>query len=185
MLLTVIALVLFILIILMIIWTIKSYNYFITLEERVSNGKAQIATQIESRWDVVKSLIGATKKYSQHEAETLESVIDKRISVDKDSPIDEIQKDDTQLNNVIGRLIAISENYPELKASEVYQSTMESIDTYESNVRGARMIYNDVVTKFNRQVKVFPSNMVAKMFNFTEKEYFHGTESKQEMPSWD
>lgn len=172
-------------IILMMTWVIKTYNNFITLGERVENGKAQIATQIESRWDAVKSLIGATKKYSQHEAETLENVIEKRISVGENSSIDDIQKDDIQLNHVIGRLIAISESYPDLKASEVYQRTMESINTYENNVRGARMIYNDVVTKFNRQVKSIPSNMIAKIFNFTEKEYFHGTETKQDMPSWD
>ncbi len=174
-----------ILIILLIGWTVVTYNTFITLGERVTNGKAQIATQIESRWDAVKSLISATKKYSQHEVETLESVTEKRVSVGKNSSINEIEQNETQLNHVLGRLIAISERYPDLKASEVYQNTMDSINKYEDNVRGARMIYNDVVTKFNRQLKIFPSNIVAEMFNFTEKEYFQGTESKQEVPSWD
>lgn len=107
------------------------------------------------------------------------------MSVGKNSSINEIEQNESQLNNVLGRLIAISERYPDLKASEVYQNTMDSINKYEDNVRGARMIYNDVVTKFNRQLKMFPSNLVGKMFNFTEKEYFQGTESKQEVPSWD
>lgn len=168
-----------------IIWIIITYNNFITLGERVTNGKAQIATQIESRWDAVKSLIQATKQYAQHEAKTLESVTEKRVSVGKNSSIEEIEKDDAQLNQTIGRLLAISESYPDLKASDVYQRSMASIEKFEDNVRGARMIYNDVVTKFNRLVKMFPSNMVAKMFHFTEREYFQGTESKQEMPSWD
>lgn len=174
-----------ILVVLLISWIILTYNKFITLGERVENGKAQIATQIESRWDAVKSLINATKKYSAHESEVLEKVTEKRISVGKNSSIEEMERDDTQLNNVIGRLIAISENYPDLKASEIYQSTMESINKFENNVRSARMIYNDVVTRFNRQLKMFPSNMVAKVFNFTEKEYFQGTDTKNEMPSWD
>src|SRR5699024_3140897 len=172
-------------IIVFIFWLIKTYNTFITLAERVLNGKAQIATQIESRWDAVKSLIHATKKYAQYEVETLETVTEKRVNVGKDSSINELEQDESALNNVVGRLIAISENYPDLKASEVYQTTMDSIQQHEEYARGARMIYNDVFTKFNRQLKMFPSNIVAKLFNFTEKEYFQGTETKQEMPSWE
>src|SRR5699024_1018406 len=108
-----------ILIIAIIFWVIRTYNNFITLGERVTNGKAQIATQIESRWDAVESLINATKNYSQHEAKTLEDVTAKRINVGQNSSIDEMEKGEAQLNSVLGRLIAISENYPDLKASEV------------------------------------------------------------------
>lgn len=173
-----------ILIIAIIFWVIRTYNNFITLGERVTNGKAQIATQIESRWDAVESLINATKNYSQHEAKTLEDVTAKRINVGQNSSIDEMEKGEAQLNSVLGRLIAISENYPDLKASEVYQSTMQSINKYEEHVRSSRMIYNDVVTKFNRQIKLFPSSIIAKIFNFTKREYFQGTDTKQEMPKW-
>lgn len=173
------------LLVLFVLWIITTYNNFITLGERVTNGKAQIATQIESRWDAVESLINATKKYSQHETKTLEEVTAQRINVGQNSSIDEIEKGEAQLNSVLGRLIAISENYPDLKASEVYKSTMQSINKFEEHVRSARMIYNDVVTKFNRQTKVFPSNIIAKLFNFTEREYFQGSDSKQEMPKWD
>jgi len=95
-----------------------------------------------------------------------------------------MEKGEAQLNSVLGRLIAISENYPDLKASEVYQSTMQSINKYEEHVRSSRMIYNDVVTKFNRQIKLFPSSIIAKIFNFTKREYFQGTDTKQEMPKW-
>lgn len=172
-------------IIAIIIWVIATYNKFITLGERVTNGKAQIATQVESRWDAVESLISATKNYSQHEAKTLEDVTAKRINVGQNSSIDEIEKGEAQLNSVLGRLIAISENYPDLKASEVYQSTMQSINKFEEHVRSARMIYNDVVTRFNRQIKIFPSSIVAKLFSFTAREYFQGTDAKQEMPKWD
>lgn len=174
-----------ILFVILILWIIVTYNNFITLGERVTNGKAQIATQIESRWDAVESLIHATKNYSQHEAKTLEDVTAQRISVSENSSIDEMEKGEAQLNSVLGRLMAISENYPDLKASEVYKSTMKSINKFEEHVRNARMIYNDVVTKFNRQIKVFPSNIIAKLFNFTEREYFQGSDSKQEMPTWD
>lgn len=168
-----------------IVWGISVYNSLITTRERVDNAKAQIATQIESRWDAIRSLIDATKKYSAHEAEVLGSVTEKRVPVGQKSSIKDMENADTEFNGVLGRLIAVSENYPDLKASQVYQSTMQSINKFEDYVRNARMIYNDVVTKFNRQIKVFPASIIAGMFNFDQREYFQGTETKQDMPSWE
>lgn len=167
------------------IYGMKTYNTFITLRERVHNGRAQIAVQIESRFDAVRTLIEATKKYEKHESETLEKIVRQRISISQDTPIEKMEQENDQLNTIIGRLIAIAENYPDLKASEVYVQTMDSIDKYENNVRNSRMIYNDVVTNFNRMVRMFPSNIIARMFNFTVQEYFKGADTKQEMPSWE
>lgn len=173
-----------VILLILVTWTIKTYNKFITLGERVSNAKGQIATQIESRWDAVRNLIEATKTYSKHEAETLENVITQRISIHPNSPIEQIEEYDQQINHVLGRLMAISENYPELKASKVYLKTMDSVDKYENHVRHSRMIYNDVVTRFNRLVRMFPSNIIARLFKFEVKEYFQETENKLNMPSW-
>ncbi len=173
-----------VLIVLLVSWAISIYNSLVTLRERVENAKAQIATQIESRWDAIKSLIQATSKYSAHEAEVLEKVTESRSSIGRGSSIEAIEKDQSQLESVVGRLIAVSEAYPDLKASTVYQDTMASINKYEDNVRNSRMIYNDVVTRYNRKIQVFPSSIIAGMFKFTEKEYFEGTESKEDMPSW-
>src|SRR5690625_2969677 len=166
-------------------WTISVYNSFVALRERVSNAKAQISAQIESRWDAVSNLISATKQYASHESELLESITEKRASLGRDSSMEEIEENDAQLNNVVGRLIAISENYPDLKASEVYQTTMESVNKFENNVRQSRMIYNDVVTRFNRRLKQFPTNIIGNMFNFMEQAYFEQTEEKAEMQSWE
>src|SRR5690625_4294506 len=99
--------------------------------------------------------------------------------------MEEIEENDTQLNDVVGRLIAISESYPDLKASEVYQTSMKSVNKFEDNVRHSRMIYNDVVTRFNRRLKQFPTNIIGNMFNFKEQTYFEQTEAKAEMPSWE
>lgn len=177
--------ILVLIIIFLVSYVIKTYNNFITLGERVTNGKAQIATQIESRFDAVKSLIDATKQYAKHETETLENIVSRRVGVSKDSSVDQIEKENDQLDQVVGRLIAISEAYPELKASDVYRNTMDSITKFEDNVRHARMIYNDVVTKFNRMIKMFPSNIIASLFKFEAREYFEETASKQDMPSWE
>lgn len=101
-----------ILVIVIIAWLIKTYNNFITLRERVANAKGQIAAQVESRWDAIKNLIDATKKYTKYEAETLENIITQRVTISNNSPIDQIEGSDQQLDHVLGRLLATSENYP-------------------------------------------------------------------------
>lgn len=180
-----ILIILIIVLFIVVAWAISTYNSLVTIRERVDNAKAQIATQIESRWDAVKSLIEATKLYSKHEAEVLENVTAQRASIGQGSSISEMEDSEVELNNVLGRLIAVAESYPDLKASRVYESTMGSINKFEDNVRNARMIYNDTVTRFNRKLKVFPSSIIAGMFNFEERRYFEGTETKQDMPSWE
>src|SRR5699024_1355369 len=157
------------LIVVLIIWVISIYNQFIKAGERVLNAKAQIATQIESRWDGITTLLKATKNYEKHEVETLEKVTEKRIGESKESSVKQIEDEENQYHSEYERLKDNSKNYPELKAREVYRTTMTRIDKYENKVRHARMIYNDVVMKFNRLVRLFPSNFVAKMFHFEEK----------------
>ena len=166
-------------------WVMNTYNSLITLRERVDNAKAQIATQIESRWDALKSLIEATKQYSKHEAEVLEGITEKRASIGKNSSISQMENAEQEFNGVLGRLIAVSESYPDLKASSVYQTTMASVNKYEDNVRNSRMIYNDVVTRFNRAIKMFPGSIIAGIFKFEGRDYFQGTDTKQDMPSWE
>lgn len=168
-----------------VVYGVLSYNTFVRLREKVFNGKAQIAAQIESRWDAVSNLISATKQYESHEASVLENITEKRASLGRDSSMQDIEQNDAELNNVVGRLIAVSESYPELKASEVYQTTMESVNKYEEQVRHSRMIYNDVVTQFNRKLRQFPTNFIGQMFKFEAQAYFEQTKEKGEMPTWD
>lgn len=174
-----------IILVLIVAWAIGAYNGFVNLRERVSNSRAQIATQLESRWDALKSLIQATKQYAQHEAEVLENVTSSRASIGQNSSVGELEENASNFNNVLGRLIAVSESYPDLKASTVYQSSMNSVNEYENKVRQSRMIYNDTVTMYNRKTKTFPSNIIAGMFNFTPEAYFEVTESKTDTPSWE
>lgn len=167
------------------IYVIATYNKLISLGERVINGKAQIAAQIESRWDAVANLIEATKQYAAFEAETLHEITSKRVSVSGTSSIEEMERGDAQANEVIGRILAISEAYPDLKANEIYKTTMDSVNNYENKVRHSRMIYNDTVTRYNRLIKMFPSNIVASFFQFKVKHYFEITEQKDTMPRWE
>lgn len=173
-----------IVVLLIVLWAIRVYNSLIRLRENVRNSRGQIAAQIESRWDLVKNLIDATKQYTQHEKDTFADVTAMRTSLGANNTVAEISESEAQMSQVLGRLIAVAENYPQLRASEVYQTTMEKIDKYENNLRMARMIYNDTVTKYNREMQIFPTSIVAGIFHFTPEEYFQNDAGKTQMPSW-
>lgn len=170
--------------VLVIFWGISVYNRLISSREFVRNSMGNIATQVESRWDALKNLIDATKQYAAHEAETLTGITEMRSPVNRSSDPSEIEKDDALFEQAMGRINVVVENYPNLKADQVFMSTMNNVDKYENNVRQARMVFNDTVLKYNRLVQQFPSSIVAGIFGFSTKEYFQQTESKAEMPQW-
>lgn len=167
------------------LWVINSYNRLIRLRELVKNSMGQIAANVESRWDAIKSLIDATKKYSEHESETLKSIVDGRSGVNSGSTVKDIEQDQNMFSQVLSRLAVVVEAYPNLKADSVYLNTMNKIDSYEQDVKNSRMVYNDVVTKFNRALLVFPTVLIGRILGFTEYEYFKNTESKENPPSWE
>ena len=173
-----------IIVVLIGLWGISIYNQLISSREFVRNSMGNIAAQVESRWDAVNSLIGATKKYSSHEAETLTNITAMRSKVDRTSEPSVVEKDDSLFEQAMNQLNVVVENYPELKADSVYIQTMESIDRYENNVRQSRMVYNDTVTKLNRQVQQFPSSIIAGMFRFSQESYFQSSSAKSDMPQW-
>ena len=172
-------------VVVLLLWLMTSYNKLVRLREMVKNAMGQIAANVESRWDALKSLIDATKKYSAHEAETLEKVIQARGSVNSSSSVKDIEADDNMFTQALSRLAVVVEAYPDLKANTLYLNTMDKIDEYEQDVKNSRMIYNDTVTRFNRTMLVFPVVLISRMMGFTEYEYFKNTEEKAAPPSWD
>lgn len=171
-------------VVILLIWGIITYNKFIRFQENISNAMSQISAQIESRWDALSNLITATKNYQTYESKTLTKIIEDRSSVSRDASVKDVDQDDRQFNNALGVISALAEQYPDLKASNVYLQTMTSVDKYENQVRESRMIYNDTVTRFNRTIKTFPNSLLANPFGFKEHNYFENTKSKQEMPQW-
>lgn len=171
-------------VVLIVLYLISTYNRLISQREFVKNAMGNIATQIESRWDAVKNLIDATKKYSEHEAGLLSDITAKRSRVSSTSSPQDVTSDDNLFEQAVGRINVVAENYPQLKADQVYIRTMEAVDKYENNVRTSRIIFNDTVTKFNRNVLQFPSSIVARLFGFGEMEYFKNSDTKSDMPSW-
>lgn len=169
---------------LLIGYVIVTYNGLVKAREFVRNAMGQIAAQIESRWDGVRSLIDATKQYAAHEAQTIAQATEARTRITKASSVEDVKRDDAQFASVLGRINAVAEAYPDLKASGVYQSAMSQITDYENNVRFSRMFFNDSTTKYNNIVRMFPSNIVASMFSFAPSDYFENTSTKADMPQW-
>ena len=171
---------------LVVFWGVSTYNRLVSLRELARNALGQIAAQIESRWDAVSNLIEATKQYSAHEAETLEGITKSRASIGagRTADVETLEQEESRFQGVLGRLIAVAENYPELKASQVYTRSMDAVDKYENNVRQSRMLYNDSATKLNRAVQQIPASLIAGIGGFTQMPYFEASEGKQDMPSW-
>lgn len=182
----IVGIIIVVIIVLVVLWGIRVYNRLITSNERVANAMAQIAAQVESRWDALTNLIQATKSYQSHEFETLTQIVRERSGhVDRNASVSDVEKDEGAFAEAMHNLNIVVEQYPDLKAATVYQQTMTSVNQYENNVREARMIYNDTVTRFNREIKIFPNNLIANVSGFTAKDYFENTPEKVSMPTWE
>lgn len=167
-----------------IAWVVSTYNNLIRQREFVRNAMGQISAQIESRWDAIKNMIAGTKQYTDYEAKVLEEITAQRSRLGRDATVTDVEKDNKLFGQAMNQLFAVAENYPDLKASQLYQETMKNVDKYEQQVRQSRMIFNDSVTKYNRVIQSVPSNIIAGLFHFTVEKYFESSAEKSEMPSW-
>ena len=167
-----------------IAWVMSTYNQFIKQREFVRNAMGQISAQIESRWDAIKNMIDGTKKYTDYEAKVLEGITAQRSRLGREASVSDVETDNKLFGQAMNQLFAVAENYPDLKASQLYQETMKNVDKYEQQVRQSRMIFNDTVTKYNRTVQSVPSNIIAGIFNFQIEKYFQNSAEKSDMPSW-
>ena len=164
---------------------ISTQRSLVNLDEMCKNALSQIEVQLNSRWDAVLALAKTAAQYAKHESETLIEVIKQRRGEQVNTP-EAVNEQTSALGQVMGRLIAIGEAYPELKAAGLYQETMEGVKQYEENVRMSRMVYNDTATKMNRMVRQWPSSIVASILHFVEKEYLKvDEEQKKSYPNLD
>jgi LemA protein len=160
-----------------VVWAISIYNRLINERNRVRNAFAQIDVQLTRRYDLIPNLVEAVKGYMKHERETLEAVINARnaaqqsLQVAKADPanaaaIKELGASEGALGNVLGRLFALSEAYPDLKANENMMQFQEELASTENKVAFARQAFNDSVLGYNNTAENFPNNIIAGMFRF-------------------
>lgn len=153
----------------------------VNLDEKANNAISQIAVQLNSRWDAVNALVQLTKEYAAHEYATLTETIAQRRQ-QTITTAEDINNQQTLIGQIMGRLMAVNEQYPQIQAAGVYKETMAAIRGYEENVRVSRMVYNDSATKMNRMVRQWPSSFVASMLKFGLREYLQADEGKKDYP---
>ena len=169
---------------LLVLWVISIQNKLVKSDEICNNALKQINVQQISRYDALQALVKLTREYASYEADTLEKIIKERKIVSSPSPsAADINANEEALQAISAKLIAVAEAYPDLKASTNYQQTMKDIKDYEENVRLSRMTFNDTVTRYNQEVRVFPASVVAGMLGFGKREYLADDLSKKDYPA--
>ena len=168
---------------LLVLWVISIQNKLVKSDEICNNALKQINVQQMSRYDALKALVKLTREYASHESEAFQKVVEGRRITSSPSPTAaEINANEEVLRDIGSKLIAVAEAYPDLKANQNYQQAMQDIKQYEENVRLARMTFNDTVTKFNNQVRMFPGSVVAGILGFAKRDYLAEDESKKDYP---
>ena len=156
---------------------LSSYNKFVRANNRVSESESAIDVLLNQRFDLLPNIIETVKGYTKHESGTLEELVKLRSSYNNDGfSIDETEK----INKKFGSIIALAENYPELKANSQFMSLQSTLSDIEDKLNSARLFYNNAVTRYNNMVESIPSNIVAKIFGFNKKELFKLDDSKKE-----
>lgn len=174
-----------------IIWAVLAYNRLVALRNRIANAFGQIDVQLRRRYDLVPNLVETARKYMQHERETLEAVTLARArAVSASDALRQmpasavaagaLAEAEGALSLGLGRLLALSEAYPELKADETLRDLREELTTTENRVAFTRQAYNDEVLAFNNAVQSFPDLIVAKLFSFEAAGMLRSTENAQQ-----
>jgi LemA protein len=163
----------------LLLWAVVAYNRLVSLRNQVANGWRQIDVQLKRRYDLIPNLVNAVRGYMKYEQETLQRVIEARNQAVAARGVAEAAQREAELSGVLGRLFALMENYPELKANQNVLQLQEELTSTENKIAFARQFYNDVATKYNIARESFPSNIIASLFRFPPAELFTVTDEKE------
>ena len=159
-------------VVIVVLWAVLTYNRLITLRTRVDNGWSQIDVQLRRRYDLIPNLVETVKGYASHEREVFEHVAEARTKAMGASGIEDQANAENAVTAGLGRLIAVAESYPDLKANQNYLALQEELTGTESKIAYARQFYNDEVAKLNTKIQQFPTSVIAGMFRFTPRPFF-------------
>lgn len=175
----VVTIILLIAVVLLAVFAVSIYNSLIGLRNQVKNAWSQIDVQLKRRHDLIPNLIETVKGYMNHERSTLENITNARSKAVSAQGVSEKAQAETQLTEALGRFNLVVENYPDLKANQNFLALQEELTSTENKISFSRQNYNDQVLFFNNKIQMFPSNIVANMFNFKEEVFFE-VEDKSE-----
>jgi LemA protein len=163
-------------------WIVWTYNGLVALRHQIQNGWKQIDVQLKRRYDLIPNLIETVKGYMKYEQETLQKIIDLRSKAMASNGVKETAAAESVLTQSLGKMFALMENYPDLKANENVLRLQEELTTTENQLAFARQHYNDLVMRFNMRQEVFPANMIASFFRFQPSEFFSVPEAEKASP---
>ena len=155
-----------------IIAVIGKNNSLVQSKIKVDNAWSQIDVQLQRRFDLIPNFVETVKGYMTHEKETFEKIASLRTSWANANSVSEKAELDNQLSTTLKTIMAVSENYPELKANQNFSELSEELRNTENKISFSRQFYNDTVTMYNTKLQVFPSNIIAGMFNFKARDLF-------------
>lgn len=173
------------------IWGVTSYNGMVKMEETVNTEWSNVENQYQRRSDLIPNLVNTVKGYASHEKETFQAVVDARtkatqmtISADDLTPekMQEFQKVQGEVGSALGRLLAITEAYPDLKANENFKELQAQLEGTENRISVERKKFNDAARSYNTAIRTFPRNLLAGMFGFDKRPYFEAEEGAEKAP---
>ena len=179
--------VLFGLLIILVVWTIFTYNRFVALVNNAKEAWADIDTQLKRRYDLIPNLVETVKGYATHERETLDEVMEARakatsMEIDASNITPEqiaaFEGAEQGLTSALGRLMAVAENYPDLKANENFLELQRELTDTENKIQAARRFYNSNVRDLSTALQQFPGNIIGNMFNFKERDFYELSEDE-------
>ena len=178
-------------VVILVIWAVSVYNGLVTMDENVSGQWANVETQYQRRADLIPNLVNTVKGYATHEKETLEGVVAARsqatqIKVDAadltPEKLAQYQKAQCAVRSALVKLLAITENYPDLKANQNFLELQAQLEGTENRINVARKNFNDAAQAYNTNIRRFPKNILAGLFGFDKRAYFEATEGTEQAP---
>ena len=169
-------------IVLLVIYMISTYNGLVSLRNKKDDQWSQIDVQLKRRADLIPNLVEIVKGYAKHEKETFEEVIKARSAYATAKTPEDEMKASGEITQALNKLFALAEAYPELKANENFLGLQKDVSDTEDKISYARQFYNDSVLTYNNKVQMFPSNIIANMFNFKKATFFEMNEKEKEAP---
>lgn len=168
-----------VIIVLLLLYVAGTYNSLVNLRNKVRDQWSQIDVVLKNRNDLIPNVVETVKGYAKHEKETLNAVIEARNKATSATTSEEEMKAAGEVTQALGRLFALAESYPDLKANQNFMDLQANLKEIEEKIRFARQFYNDTVLSYQNKIEMFPSNIVANMFGFKKEAFFEATEEER------
>jgi LemA protein len=175
--------VLVVIVVLLLIVLVAMYNRLVRLRNRAENSWAQVDVQLRRRYDLIPNLVEAVKGYAAHERSTFDEVTQARTAAQQAQGVQDKAQAENVLTAAIGRLFAVAEAYPQLRATENFQQLQAQLAETEQNIAISRQVYNDTVLTYDNALETVPTNIVAGIFSFDPRAYFETEGATREAPS--